>query len=119
MILKNVFFVNILLLACDESQGVANPNYFMVLKNQNLNMSLSESSLISSVYKPSRMQCMTACSANTNCKTAVYDNSQRMLINCFLYSRFFKISEMIPSSTKVVYEKKPGKIFLHPNQFIS
>ncbi len=108
MILKHMFFINILLLAFDESQGVANHNDFRVLKNQNINMSVGESSLISSVYKLSRMQCMTFCSVNSNCKTTVYDNRQGNLINCFTYSRYFKTSELIPSSTGVVYEKKSG-----------
>jgi hypothetical protein len=114
MISKNMFFINILLLAFDKSQGVSNQNYFRVLKNQNINMTVGESSLISSVYKLSRMQCMTVCSVNSNCKTAVYDNRQGNLINCFSYSRYFKTSELKPSSTGVVYEKKSGKIFFTP-----
>ncbi len=41
-----MFFINILILATVESQGVANQNDFIVLKNQNLNMTVNETSLI-------------------------------------------------------------------------
>ena len=116
MISKNIFFINILLLAFDESQVVANQNDFRVLKNQDISMTVGESSFISSVYKQSRMQCMTVCSANSNCKTAVYDNSQGRFTNCFTYNRYFKTSELMPSSTGVVYEKKICKIFITPKR---
>jgi hypothetical protein len=65
-------------------------------------MTVSESSLISSFYKPSSMQCMSLCNTNANCLTAVYDNSQGRLMNCFTYNRYFNTSELIPSSTGVV-----------------
>jgi hypothetical protein len=101
-----MFFINILILATVESQGVANQNDFIVLKNQNLNMTVNETSLISSLYKPSRMQCMAVCSSDPNCLTAVYDNSQGRLMNCFIYQRIFETSELISSSTGVVFQKK-------------
>ena len=50
------------------SQGVKSQNDFKLLKNQDIAVTVGESSLISSVYKPSRMQCMAVCSANPNCK---------------------------------------------------
>jgi hypothetical protein len=100
------FLINILLLATVESQVVANQNNYKVMKNQDIVMTMGESSLISSIYKPSRMQCMGVCSANTNCKTVVYDNSQGRLTNCITYSRYFETCELIPSSTGVIYEKK-------------
>jgi hypothetical protein len=111
MVSTKILFKCVLFLATVESQGVTNQNDFKVLKNQDINMTVGESSLISSVYKPSRMQCMAMCSGNSNCKLAVYDKSQGRLTNCFTYSRYFKISELIPSSTGVIYEKKStGKI---------
>ena len=96
----------ILILALVESQGIASQNYFTVLKNQDINMTVGESSLISSVYKPSWMQCMTVCYVNPNCKTAVHDNSKGRLTNCFTYSRYFQAIELIPSITGVICEKK-------------
>ncbi len=99
--------VNILLLVSIRTETIQND--FKVLKNQDINMTVSESSLISSFYKPSRMQCANVCGANPNCLTAVHDNSQGRLMNCFTYNRYFNTSELIPSSTGVVYEKKLSK----------
>ena len=105
MILKKIFFVKILMFVSIISTE-AIQNDFKVFKNQDLNMTVGESSLISSFFKPSRMHCASVCSANPNCKTAVFDNSQGRLMICFTYNRYFKTSELIPSSTGVVYEKK-------------
>jgi hypothetical protein len=114
MILPKLFSINILIVALVESQQVVeNPNEFKILKNQNINMTVNESSLISSNYKPSRMQCMAFCSTNINCLTAAYDNSQGRLTNCFTYNRYFQTSELIPSSTGVVYQKKSSKIYFN------
>ena len=81
MILIKIFLVNILLLVSIRTEAIHND--FKVFKNQDLNMTVSESSLISSFYKPSRMQCMFLCNTNANCLTAVYDNSQGRLMNFF------------------------------------
>jgi hypothetical protein len=104
MILTKIFLVNILFLMEIRTEAIHND--FKVLKNQDLNMTVGESSLISSFYKPSRMQCASVCSANPNCLSAVHENSQGRLMNCFTYNRYFNTSELIPSSTGVVYEKK-------------
>ncbi len=96
--------VNILLLVSIRTETIQND--FKVLENQDINMTVSESSLISSLYKPLWMQCASVCSANPNCLSAVHDNSQGRLMNCFTYNRYFKTSELIPSSTGVVYVKK-------------
>ena len=106
MILTNLFSINILILALGYSQGEVYPNNFKILKNLYINMTVNESSLISSVHKPSRMQCLALCNTNTNCLTAIYDNSIGKLTNCFTYSEYFQTSSLIPSSTGVVYEKK-------------
>ncbi len=98
------------MLALGYSQGVEYPNDFKIFKNQYLNMTVNESSLISCVYKPSRLQCLALCSTNTNCLTAIYDNSHEKLTNCFTYSKYFQTSELIPSSTIVLYQKKSSKI---------
>jgi hypothetical protein len=105
MILTNIFFVKILTFVSIISTE-AIQNDFKVFKKQDLNMTLSASSLISKFYKLSRMQCAGVCSANPNCKTAVFDHNQGRLMNCFTYNRYFKTSELIPSSTGVVYERK-------------
>jgi hypothetical protein len=107
MIFIKIFLVNILLLVSIRTETIQND--FKVLENQDLNMTVSEPSLISSFYKPSRMQCASECSANPNCLSAVHDNSQGRLMNCFTYNRYFNTSELIPSSTGVVYEKKLSK----------
>ena len=95
MILTKIFFVNILTLASIRTETIQND--FKVFKNQVLNMTLSESSLISSLYGPLWMQCAGVCSANPNCKTAICDSSQGRLVNCFIYNRYFKASELISS----------------------
>jgi hypothetical protein len=107
MILIKIFLVNILLLVSIRTETIQND--FKVLKNQDINMTVGESSLISSFYKPSRMQCASICSANLNCLSAVHDKSRGSLMNCFTYNRYFNTSELIPSSTGVVYEKKFSK----------
>jgi hypothetical protein len=104
MTLTKIFFVKILTFVLIKIE--TNQNDFKVFKNQDINMIWGESSLISSFYKPSRMMCASVCSANPNCKIAVYDKSQGRLMNCFTYNRLYKTSELIPSSTGVVYEKK-------------
>ncbi len=104
MTFTKLFLVNILLLVSIRTEAIHND--FKVFKNQDINITVGESSLILSFYKPSRMQCMALCSTNANCLTAVYDNSQGRLMNCFTYNRLYKTSELIPSSTGVVYKKK-------------
>ena len=86
--------------------GEAVQHDFRVLKDQGVDLVVSESSLISSIFKPSRMKCMAACSSNSNCVTAVYDNSKGMVRNCFLYNRKFCSNELIPSTNSILYEKK-------------
>ncbi len=93
------------------SEGIINQNDFTVFKNQEINLTVGESSLISNIFKPSRMQCMAGCSLNEYCKTVVYYNGQGRLINCFIYMRYFQTSEFIPSSTGVVYQKKSINYF--------
>jgi hypothetical protein len=113
MISTNLFSINIIILALGATQGVLNSNDFKILKNQYINIPVSESGLISSVYKPSRMQCITLCSTNTNCLTAMYDNSHNKLNNCFTYRKYFQTRELIQSSSGVVYEKKSSMIYIN------
>jgi hypothetical protein len=107
MILVKIFFVNILLLVSIRTETIQND--FKVLKKQDINMTVGESSLISSFYEPLWMQCASVCSANPSCLSAVHDKSRGSLMNCFTYNRYFNTSELIPSSTGVVYEKKLSK----------
>ena len=86
--------------------GEAVQHDFRVLKDQGVDLLVGESSLISSIFKPSRMQCMAACSSNSDCVTAVYDNSKGMVRNCFHYNRQFFSNELIPSTNSILYEKK-------------
>jgi hypothetical protein len=111
MISTKIFFTNILILALGATQGEERQNDFKIFKNQYKNMTVNESSLVSSLYKPSRMQCITLCSTNTNCLTAMYDNSHEKINNCFTYSKYFQTNELIPSSTVVIYEKKSSMIY--------
>ena len=86
--------------------GESVQNDFKVLKDQGVSTLVGESSLISSIFKPSRMTCMTSCSSNPNCITVVYDNSKGMVRNCFLYNRQFSSNELFQSTTSILYEKK-------------
>jgi hypothetical protein len=63
---------------------------FQNFEKKYINIPVSKSGLISSVYKPLRMQCITLCSTNTNCLTAMYDNRHNKLNNCFTYSKYFQ-----------------------------
>ena len=92
--------------------GEAVQHDFKVLKDQGVDLVVGESSLISSIFKPSRMQCMAACSSNSNCVTAVYDNSKGMITNCFLYNRQFCSNELIPSTNSILYENKSNSSIL-------
>ncbi len=112
MVTSKIFCANILIFASLIIEREGNQNDFTVLKNQDINLTVRDSSLISSVYKSSRMQCATVCSVNSNCKTAVYDKGQERLMNCFTYNRYFQTSELVPFSTGVVYQKKSSKIKL-------
>ena len=89
---------------------------FKVSQNQDINMTIGDSSLISSVNKLSRMTCIATCNSNPNCMTAVYDNSQGRITNCFIYNRYYKAYQLIPSSKSIIYEKELvnqyGKLFL-------
>ena len=81
---------------------------FKVSKNKEISMTIGESSLISSVNKMGDLFCVASCNSNPNCLTAVYDNSQGGITKCFSYSRYFKVNELIPSTTSIIYEKKLG-----------
>jgi hypothetical protein len=65
MIQKTIFFVNILTFVSIKTETIRND--FKVFKNQVLNITVGESSLTSSVYKPLWMDCATICSTNPNC----------------------------------------------------
>ena len=86
--------------------GESVQNDFKVLKDQGVSTLVGESSLISSIFKPSIMTCMASCSSNPNCITVVYDNSKGMVRNCFLYNRQFSSNELIQSTTSILYETK-------------
>jgi hypothetical protein len=107
MIIIKIFLVNILLLVSIRTETIHND--FKIFQNQDINMTVGDTSLVSSLYKPSWMLCASECSANPNCLSAVHDNSRGRLMNCFTYNRYFSTSELIPSSTGVVYEKKLSK----------
>jgi putative IMPACT (imprinted ancient) family translation regulator len=81
---------------------------FKVSKNQIVDMAASETCLISSLNKSSKMTCIGSCYSNVECLTVVYDQSKGMTKNCFIYNRYFKPNELKPSSTSTAYEKKLG-----------
>jgi hypothetical protein len=114
MISTKIFLIHVLTFVSLLICGKGSQNDFKVLKNQDIAETAGESGFISNLYKPSRVQCMSICSENQNCKTAVYHKSQERLTNCFTYNRYFQTCELIPSSTGDVYEKKSNsqsKIF--------
>ena len=111
MVLIRMLLLSILrLLRCVRTDKIEHD--FKVSQNQGLDLAGSEPCLISSVYKPSRMICMGSCNSDSECLTAVYDQSKGMIRNCFMYNRYFKSSELIPSSTSILYEKKISNYFL-------
>jgi hypothetical protein len=108
MILKKMFFINILILASIRTETVQ--NYFKVSKNNDINLTVGESSIISSGNKKFAFLCWAVCSSDPYCLTATYDKSQGRITNCFTYNRYFITNEMILSSTSNVYQKEPSKL---------
>ena len=111
-------YINVLKLLSVESEIFQLE--FKVAKTKDINKTIGEVNLISSVYKESRMTwLMASCNSNTKCLTAVYDNTQGRIINCFIFSRYFRTGELIPSKTSILYsislplyEKKLGNILI-------
>ncbi len=81
---------------------------FKVSKDQVVDLTASETCLISSVYKSSEMTCIGSCNSNLECLTVVYDQNKGITKNCFIYNRYFKSNELKPSSTSAAYEKNLG-----------
>jgi hypothetical protein len=50
--------------------------------------------------------CVAVCASESFCLTAVYNNQNGLLRNCFLYNRYFSSSELVSSSTSTFYQKK-------------
>ena len=108
MILMTIFFLNNLILAPVRGETVQSD--FNIVKNKDINLTLGGSSMISSSNKLLDLLCLAVCSSNPHCLTAVYDKNLGRLINCFKYDQYFQASELIPSSTRIVYEKKRSKL---------
>ncbi len=81
---------------------------FKVSKDQVIDLALSETCLISILYKSSEIACIGSCNSNLECVTVVNDQTKGEIRNCFMYKRYFKSNELKPSSTSTVYEKKLG-----------
>ena len=111
MISFKIILINVLqLVSVVQSETIQHE--FRVNKTQDVNKTICESSLISSVSKLTGLVCLAACNSNQNCLTAVYDNSSGIIRNCFMYNRHFNTTEFIPSSTSTVYQKKSSKFQL-------
>jgi hypothetical protein len=104
-----IFFINILIFTSIKTEIIQ--NNFNILTNKDINSMMDEISLISSANKIFGLCCLTLCNSNPNCLTAVYDYSKININNCFTYSQYIKATELIPSKTSIVYEKKKGKIY--------
>ena len=85
-------------------------NNFHILKNQDV--SSCGNDLIYEFFKQSRTMCISTCSLNSICFTAVFNYQNGLLRNCFIYNRYFNSSELIKSSTSTVYEKKETFLYL-------
>jgi hypothetical protein len=105
MIITKIFFINILILASIRTEKVQN---FKVSKNNDINLTVGESNIISIAYKKFAFLCLAVCSSDPYCLTATYDKSQERITNCFTYNRYFITNEMILSSTSNVYQKQPS-----------
>ncbi len=79
------------MLACVKSGTVQKD--FKVFKKQGVDTLGTETCLISSIYKSSRMTCIGSCNSNPQCQTVVFDESKVLKINCFMYNRYFKSGE--------------------------
>jgi hypothetical protein len=99
-----ILISSILQLACVRTEKVQHA--FKVSKNQCVDLAVSKTCLISSVYKMVDLFCLASCNSNPECLTVVFDQSQEMIRNCFMYNRYFKSCELIASSNSTVYKKK-------------
>ena len=110
MVSARILILTILQFICVNPETVQHD--FKVSKNQSVDLTESETCLISSLYKSSEIVCIGSCNSNPECRTIVYDQREGMIRNCFMFNRYFKSSEMIHSITSSVYEKKVGNYYL-------
>jgi hypothetical protein len=110
MVSARILILTILQFICVNPETVQHD--FKVSKNQSVDLTESETCLISSLYKSSEIVCIGSCNSNPECRTVVYDQREGMIRNCFMFNRYFKSSEMIHSITSSVYEKKVGNYYL-------
>ena len=104
LILVEIILINVLkLVSVVKTETVQHK--FKVTKNRDIDMTIGDGNLISSVNQISDLVCLESCNSNFYFLTTVFDNSQGRITNCFLYKRHFNITELISSSTSSFYEK--------------
>ncbi len=106
----NFFSLNIILKLVVDIGVMTAQNEFKILKNKEIK-SCGSGDLISELFKQSRTMCMATCRSDSFCLTAVFNNQNRFLKNCFLFNRYFSASERISSSASTIYVKKLNSYF--------
>ena len=106
MILVEIILINVWCQLMSVVKTETVQHAFKVFKNQDINATSGESSLISSVNKMGDLFCVASCNSNPNCRTVVYKNSHGIIRNCTIYSRYFNANDFIPSITSIIYVKK-------------
>ena len=87
-------------------EGLDIQNYFKISKSKDLiKMANNTNYLISSTNKLAKLFCLSACSSDLACLSAVFCNEKKYLNNCNLYNRYFYSNELINSISSTFYEK--------------
>ena len=105
MISIKIFYAwNLVVVLTANSKG----KDFDILKNQDVNSTVAATcnKLILKVNKPSEIFCIASCNSNSECVSVFYNNKNALIPNCFLYNKYFNSSELVPSNTAILYQKK-------------
>ena len=101
-----LFLILIFLLQIITIKG----SYFDVLVNSDASPSGYQYSLIIKERVLSVMRCLSACSLNEDCLTAVYS---KIYSNCFLFKDQLSSSNIVASTSSNLYLKKSSKLAFH------
>ncbi len=74
--------------------------------SQNVNASIDPIFLIGSYKKLDKISCMNECNLNEECYTTTFSSDQYTNPTCFLYRKYFDLSEIVTSISSDLYSKK-------------
>ena len=100
--IKYIFFASLVNIYGFEGSSIN--NNFRIISNQFVYPTTFSGNLIQFSTKRTKMFCLSACSSSINCYTAFFQNHQS-INNCFLYNRYFNLSDLVPKSSSEVFEK--------------